>query len=93
MIVSIRHKALRRFFEQGNSRGLKTDLLDRLEKMLSALDVAVDVDELGTIPGWRLHKLSGELADYWSLSVTGNWRLIFLFADGEVSQVDLVDYH
>ena len=39
------------------------------------------------------HPLTGELRGFWSLTVTGNWRLIFRFEDGEARDVDLVDYH
>lgn len=45
------------------------------------------------LPGYRLHPLKGDLAGYWSVWVSGNWRLIFLFENGYASDVDLVDYH
>jgi toxin HigB-1 len=48
---------------------------------------------MALFPGWRLHPLTGELRGFWSLTVTGNWRLIFRFEDGEARDVDLVDYH
>ena len=61
--------------------------------MLSALHAADSLQELGSVPGWRLHKLKGDLRDYWSLSVSGNWRLIFRFSQGIADDVDLIDYH
>ncbi len=61
--------------------------------VLSALDVAISVDELRTVPGWRLHRLSGKLKDHWSISVSGNWRVVFRFENGKAFDVDLVDYH
>ena len=45
------------------------------------------------LPGLRLHPLKGDRAGQWSVSVTGNWRVVFRFADGEVVDVNLVDYH
>lgn len=45
------------------------------------------------LPGLRLHPLKGDRAGQWSVSVTGNWRIVFRFADGEAVDVDLVDYH
>jgi proteic killer suppression protein len=45
------------------------------------------------LPGWRVHALRGNLAGYWSLSVTGNWRLIARFERGDAMDLDLVDYH
>jgi proteic killer suppression protein len=40
-----------------------------------------------------VHRLSGDLAGFWSLSVSGNWRIVFRFADSDAFDVDLVDYH
>jgi proteic killer suppression protein len=45
------------------------------------------------LPGYRLHPLKGDLRGYWSVWVTGNWRIIFWFDGSHVLDVDLVDYH
>ena len=45
------------------------------------------------LPGYRFHPLKGNLKGFWSISVSGNWRIIFRFEDGDVYDVDLVDYH
>jgi proteic killer suppression protein len=44
-------------------------------------------------PGLRLHPLTGNLNGFWSVSVSGNWRIIFRFEDSHVRDVDLIDYH
>ena len=44
-------------------------------------------------PGWRLHPLVGDLAGFWSVTVTGNRRIIFRFEQGRAFDVDLIDYH
>ena len=44
-------------------------------------------------PGFRLHPLKGDRAGQWSVRVSGNWRVVFRFEDGEAVDVDLVDYH
>ncbi len=93
MIGFVRHKALRRFLEDGNAKGLSAELVPRLFRMLSALQATDDLAQLGTVPGWRLHALSGDLSGYWSLSVSGNWRLVFKWRDGTAEDLDLVDYH
>ncbi len=43
--------------------------------------------------GWRLHSLKGDLAGYWSVRVSGNWRLTFRFVGEDVELVDYQDYH
>lgn len=45
------------------------------------------------LPGLDLHPLRGELAGYWAVKVSANWRVIFRFEDGDAVDVDLVDYH
>ena len=44
-------------------------------------------------PGFRLHPLKGDRAGQWSARVTGNWRVVFRFEDGEAVDVDLIDCH
>ncbi|MGN6985908.1 type II toxin-antitoxin system RelE/ParE family toxin [Neisseria sp. P0008.S010] len=40
-----------------------------------------------------MHALKGNLAGFWAVSVSGNWRVIFRFDGANASDVDLVDYH
>lgn len=61
--------------------------------MLAALDAAQSLAEVHLFPGWRLHAFKGKLLGFSSLTVSGNWRLIFRFNDGDVFDVDLVDCH
>lgn len=56
---------------------------------LQAATKPEDIDS----PGFRLHALKGDRSGQWSIRVSGNWRVVFRFADCEVVDVDLVDYH
>jgi proteic killer suppression protein len=61
--------------------------------VLSALDIAAVPDDMDE-PGMCLHLLKGELAGFWSVSVSGNWRVIFRFVGADVYLVDYyLDYH
>ena len=92
MIGSIKHKGLRLLYEQGSGRLIHADMRGRVAEILTILDTATSIED-ANIPGYRLHKLSGMLREYWSVRVTGNWRIIFRFEDGIAYDVDLVDYH
>ncbi len=92
-VCSIRHKALSRLFENDERRGLPADQVAKLRRILAALDAASDVEEMKVYPGWRLRALKGDLDGYWSISITGNWRLIFRFENGDAFDLDLIDYH
>jgi proteic killer suppression protein len=92
MIQTLRHRGLKRLFLDGEAGGVRADQLKRINDVLAQLDSAVrpaDVD----LPGYRLHSLKGELRGHWSITISGNWRIIFRFADGDCFDVDLVDYH
>ena len=54
-----------------------------------------DLGQLSRFPGWKLHPLKGPLKGLWSLTVTGNWRLVFRYDEGTntASEIDLIDYH
>ncbi|MBM4221445.1 MAG: peptidase, partial [Gammaproteobacteria bacterium] len=45
------------------------------------------------LPGWRLHRLKGNRAGFWSVTVHANWRVIFRFEKGNATDVDYLDYH
>ena len=92
-IVSFKHKGLQRFFEREESRGFSQDRIKKLRQILTAIDSAETLDELDTMPGWRLHELHGNRAGTWSIVVTGNYRLTFTIEDEHVYDVDLEDYH
>jgi toxin HigB-1 len=92
MIRSFRHRGLRALFEDGTRRGVRADQADRIERILARLDAAAQASDMA-LPGYRLHQLKGDLAGFWSVTVSGNWRVIFRFEHGEATDVDLVDYH
>lgn len=93
MIRGIRHRGLRRFYDTADARGLKQDQVKRIRRVLGILDTAARIEDVDLLPGMRLHGLTGNLAGFWSVSVSGNWRIIFRFEDGDAYDVDLVDYH
>ena len=92
MILSYRHKGLRKFAENGSKACIQPKHADRLRRLLTALDVASRPADMNA-PGNDLHSLRGDLAGHWSVSVNGNWRLTFAFDGEEVVLVDYQDYH
>jgi proteic killer suppression protein len=92
-IQTFRHKGLKRLFENDDARGIPAKFADKLRDMLAVIDTAMAAGEVGLFPGWRLHRLKGDLSDYWSLTVSGNWRIIFRFEQGDAHDLDFVDYH
>lgn len=92
MIRSIRHKGLKRLYEDDDQRGVAREHSLKLRDILARLDAAEVIADMD-VPGFRLHPLKGELKGYWAVTVRANWRVTFRFADGDASDVDYVDYH
>jgi proteic killer suppression protein len=90
---TVRHKGLKRFIEDDDSRGVRPDLVNRVRAILTALIAAQDMNGVQGPPGWRVHQLTGDRAGTWSISVSGNWRITFDIEEGEVCGLDLEDYH
>jgi toxin HigB-1 len=92
-IGSISHKALKRFFLTGNSKGLGGDV-ERLRAMLAFIAAAASLDDLATPPNYGLHRLTGNRAGTWSMAVTRNWRLTFTVTEmATIVDLNLEDYH
>lgn len=64
----------------------------KLRRIIGLLDVAVSHEDLN-IPGFRLHALKGRLGGFWSIQVSGNWRVIFRFVGQDVELVNYLDYY
>ena len=92
MIRRFRHRGLKRMYERDDPSRVSPDMADRIVLALADLDDAATPSDLD-LPGYRLHPLKGTLKGYWSISISGNWRLIFRFEEGDAYDVDLVDYH
>jgi proteic killer suppression protein len=92
MIVNIEHKGLADLCWKDLSKGVMQSHVKRLKQILSSLDDAQTVDDMN-LPGLRLHALKGNMNGFYAVSVSGNWRVTFRFADGNAYDVNLVDYH
>ena len=92
MIRTFRHAGLQMFFESGSKAGIRPDHAPRLKRIPGVLDSATIIGQID-MPGFRLHKLSGDLNGCWSVAVSGNWRVVFRFEHGDAELVDYLDYH
>jgi len=92
-IRSFKSKKLRRFFEADDAAGLPARQAEKIADILAAIDTAGEPADMALFPGSRLHPLKGERKGFGSATISGNWRLMFRFQNGDAFEVDLVDYH
>ena len=92
MLRTFRHKGLKRLCEGDDPRGVRADQLRRIRDVLAHLDEARQPIDLkfARIPA---SPLRGDWKGHWSVTISGNWRIVFRFESGDVFDVDLMDYH
>ncbi len=92
MIESIKHRGLKRLYEKNDRSGIRRDLVDKVQKILSALEAAESPGDMA-LPLFRFHPLTGNRRGTYSVTVRANWRVTFSFRQGAACDVDLEDYH
>ena len=91
MIGTIKHKGLRRLHEKNDRSGIRPDMVDKAQKILSALEAADSPEEMD-LPMFRFHPLIGDRRGTYSVTVKANWRITFGFHNGAAFDVNLEDY-
>jgi proteic killer suppression protein len=92
MIRNFSHKGIEKFFSTGSKAGIQSSHAPKLARQLARLNLAKTIADMN-VPGWNLHQLKGKRTGHWAVSISGNWRLIFEFIDGDALNVDYDDYH
>jgi proteic killer suppression protein len=89
------HKGLKALYAEDSAKGVPSDSVDKLRKMLAFLDNMQDPAELRSLPAWKVHTLVGNRKGTWNLWVSRNRRLTFSIDIGEreIYDVNLEDYH
>ena len=67
-------------------------MVDRISDILSILEGASVIEDINQ-PYLRLHPLKGNMKGLYSVTVRANWRIIFRVEDGDIFDVDFIDYH
>jgi proteic killer suppression protein len=83
---------LRRLYQKNDRSGVRSDLVEKAQKILSALEAANGPEDM-SLPMFRCHPLTGDRRGTYSVTVKANWRVTFRFREGAAQDVDLEDYH
>lgn len=93
MIENFKQPWLEEFWNSGRHKRVPPDLKDRLLRKLDILNSAKELKDLAAPPSNHLHPLHGEREGQWAISINGPWRLCFKFMEGQILDVELVQYH
>jgi proteic killer suppression protein len=87
VIESFKHGGLKDLYERGDRSGIRLDLVEKADRILTVLDSAITSAALD-LPGFRLHTLKA-IAGFWLFTVRANWRIIFRFENGVTRQASI----
>ena len=93
MIRSWANSRTRRFYEDGKISKFRSLDSDAADELLAMLDAAESLKDLSPLKSVGLHKLSGNRAGQWAMTVNGPWRICFRFKDGDAYDVEITNYH
>jgi proteic killer suppression protein len=93
MIQSFRDRQTELIWQGRVSRQLPPDIQDRALRKLRQLDASQTLDDLRNPPGNRLEALTGNRMGQMSIRINDQWRICFVWSNGDAGDVEIVDYH
>ncbi|OQW90545.1 MAG: peptidase [Beggiatoa sp. IS2] len=93
MIKGFKSSSLGKFYYQSVKKGISKQHTEKLARILDRLNQASDVQKDMRYPGSELHKLEPKNDERWAVKVDKNWRITFIFKNGDAYEVDYIDYH
>ena len=93
MIRTVRDKRIASIRSGEGTKGFPADLMNRAQRRLAQLDAATDLSDLKVPPSNQLEALKGDRNGQHSIRINQQWRLCFVWKDGDAFDVEIVDYH
>lgn len=93
MIKSTKGKLIEKLAQGKSAKGFPEDLRRRAERKLAMIDAAHVLEDLRVPPANRLEALGGNRAGAHSIRINQQWRICFIWKDGDAWSVEIVDYH
>ena len=94
-IHNVKHKGLKAFIERDSTKGLPAAHIEKIRDIITFLLEMDALDDIFGLSKYKPHRLKGDRAGTFSLSVTPNWRITFGCNPGtnEIIDLDFEDYH
>ncbi|NUO07720.1 MAG: type II toxin-antitoxin system RelE/ParE family toxin [Candidatus Brocadia sp.] len=93
MIKSFKHRETEKIYSRKGSRKLPNDIQQVALRKLRMINNAGNIEDLSVPPANRLEKLSGNRAGQYSIRINDQWRICFIWKDGDAYDVEITDYH
>jgi proteic killer suppression protein len=93
MIISYGDKETQKIWQGERVKRFSTEIQETARRKLRMLNSSQDLNDLQIPPSNKLEKLKGNLKDFYSIRVNAQWRIIFIWNNGNAEEVQLIDYH
>ena len=93
MIVSFGSKETEQIWKGIRVRKMPIEIQNIGRRKLRMLNSSQNLIDLLIPPSNRLEKLIGKLKDFHSIRINKQWRIIFIWEDGNAMEVEIIDYH
>ncbi|MHB0756956.1 type II toxin-antitoxin system RelE/ParE family toxin [Polaribacter sp. M15] len=93
MIISFGSKETEKIWNGIRVKKLPNEIQNVGRRKMRMLNNSQDIADLRIPPSNRLEKLTGNLKEYYSIRINKQWRIIFIWNNGNASEVEIVDYH
>ncbi len=93
MILSFGSKETEKIWSGERVPKLPIEIQDIGRRKLRMLNNSQNLLDLRIPPSNRLEKLSGNMKDYYSIRINGQWRIVFKWSNGSAIDVTIMDYH
>jgi toxin HigB-1 len=93
MIRTFKDKKTEAVFNGERPKGFPADLVKVARRKLAMVSAAVSLDDLKSPPGNKLHPLTGDRAGQHAIWINDQFRVCFVWRNGDAYDVEVVDYH
>lgn len=93
MILSFRSKETEKIWNLVSVRGIPIEVQKIGLRKLVMVNKSIDINDLLIPPGNRLEKLKGDREGQYSIRINEQWRVCFVWQNGNALEVEIVDYH
>ena len=93
MIIGFSSKNTEKIWIGERVKNMPIEIQEIGRRKLRMLNNSQNLADLRIPPSNRLEKLSGKMSDFYSIRINDQWRIVFMWLDGNASEVGIVDYH
>lgn len=93
MIRSFGDKDTKKIWEGERIKSLSAEIQEIARRKLRMLNNSQNLNDLLIPPSNRLEKLKGNLKNFYSIRINNQWRIIFMWAENNADQAQIIDYH